>query len=349
MKLRVAIAIALCLGAAGILVPDLYYRSSAGRGCSRCHEIGEQYRLWTLSSHRTVPCETCHRSSLFTNVRRVATHLRGRVPEEPSLATRDVFDMVERCRDCHRNEYAEWQAGPHRATYAEIFLDRKHNTETRLREDCFRCHGMHFDGNLPSLVTPMDRKGPWRLVDAKMAGRPAIPCLACHAVHREGAPLRRPAEGRQAVSARQETFRPSLALFDRREQRPVALSTLPMPVVKEGARPVRMSPDSRQALCYQCHAPEPSAQAGSGDDRTPLGVHEGLSCLACHSRHRQTTRASCATCHPRLSNCGLDVEKMDTTFLNPASRHNIHTVKCLDCHPKGTPARRATPKPVVSD
>ena len=78
----------------------------------------------------------------------------------------------------------------------------------------------------------------------------------------------------------------------------------------------------------------------SGDDRTPVGVHEGISCLGCHQKHSQNTRQSCATCHPRLSNCGLDVAKMDTTFGNPKSAHNIHTVKCIDCHPKGVPRRR---------
>ena len=71
-----------------------------------------------------------------------------------------------------------------------------------------------------------------------------------------------------------------------------------------------------------------------------MGVHEGLSCLACHLKHGQQTRASCANCHPRLSNCGLDVAKMDTTFNSTASGHNIHTVKCADCHPKGIPAKR---------
>lgn len=96
----------------------------------------------------------------------------------------------------------------------------------------------------------------------------------------------------------------------------------------------------RQALCYQCHAPLASAQAGSGDDRTPMGVHEGIRCLACHQKHSQNTRQSCAECHPRLSNCGLDVEKMDTTFANPKSVHNIHTVKCLDCHRNGVPKKR---------
>ena len=59
-------------------------------------------------------------------------------------------------------------------------------------------------------------------------------------------------------------------------------------------------PDRRQALCYQCHAPRASMQVFSGDDRTPVGVHEGLSCLACHASTAQTTRASCASCHPAV-------------------------------------------------
>jgi hypothetical protein len=107
-----------------------------------------------------------------------------------------------------------------------------------------------------------------------------------------------------------------------------------------GSRRVRTSPDRRQALCYQCHAPLADRQVGGGDDRTPIGVHEGLSCLACHQKHGQNTRASCADCHPRLSNCGIDVEKMDTTFLSPSSKHNVHFVKCVDCHTKGVPPRR---------
>ena len=66
----------------------------------------------------------------------------------------------------------------------------------------------------------------------------------------------------------------------------------------------------------------------------------GKHALACHQKHGQHTRASCSTCHPRLSNCGLDVEKMDTTFASTKSPHNIHFVKCLDCHPKGIPKKR---------
>ena len=86
--------------------------------------------------------------------------------------------------------------------------------------------------------------------------------------------------------------------------------------------------------------PRANAQVGSGDDRTPIGVHEGLSCFACHEKHGQTTRASCTTCHPQLSNCGINVETMDTTFKSVKSPHNVHTVKCIDCHPKGVPRKR---------
>ena len=134
--------------------------------------------------------------------------------------------------------------------------------------------------------------------------------------------------------------RPSLAFYDRREQLHFSADVLPLPDIVNGARPVHVAPDARQAPCYQCHAPDHTFQAGSGDDRSCVGVHEGLSCLACHAGHDQSARASCAQCHPRLSNCGLNVETMDTTFKSSSSGHNIHFVKCEDCHPGGVPERR---------
>jgi hypothetical protein len=35
------------------------------------------------------------------------------------------------------------------------------------------------------------------------------------------------------------------------------------------------------------------------------------------------------------------VEKMDTTFANSSSAHNIHRVKCTDCHQHGIPKVKA--------
>ncbi len=44
--------------------------------------------------------------------------------------------------------------------------------------------------------------------------------------------------------------------------------------------------------------------------------------------------------------CKLDVEKMDTTFKDKTSKHNIHSVKCVDCHEKGIPKKK---EPLVAE
>lgn len=327
------------LAAAALLsVPaaDLYYQSSWGVGCARCHEIAFNYDEWRHSSHQGINCVECHASSLETNLRRVAAHLKGEVPAQVHLRAEDVFAMLPKCQKCHRQEFAQWSSGAHSATYARLFTDRDHNRKRLLMDDCLRCHGMHFDGGIGEVVQPVGTQGPWTLKDPALANRPAIPCLACHSIHRQGAVMTKPA---QRIGAREEIARPSVGLYDRRTRSNIAAAMLPLPSMYEGERAVRISPDQRQALCYQCHAPLSGMQVASGDDRTPVGVHEGLSCFACHQKHGQATRQSCADCHPRLSNCGLDVEKMDTSFRDPKSTHNVHRVKCADCHPAGVPKK----------
>ena len=352
MKLAI-VSLALVAAAVVLMIPaaSFYYEMGGGSNCARCHEIEPSFARWQQASHRNIACSQCHGDAFtlsvgfhLNNVHRVQAHLTGDVPEVPRLRESDVPRMVERCQSCHRQEFADWQAGPHSTSYRAIFLDAKHNRTRMLMDDCLRCHGMHFEGGIRDLVEPVSHQGPWKLKDPARESRPAIPCLGCHSIHRSGEPLARHSRGTKGLAAKEEIFRPSLALFDRREMRSVSVNLLTIPAIVDNGKAVRMSPDSRQALCYQCHAPLSTRQFGSGDDRTPIGVHEGLSCLACHQKHRQTTRASCADCHPRLSNCGIDVEKMDTTFAMQASKHNIHWVKCADCHPNGIPAKKASNK-----
>ncbi len=339
-----AVAIAILL--IGIPGGSLYYASGDGDSCASCHEIRQNTDTWHSSTHRSVACKGCHGGSSMNvsfhagNLRRLLSHLRDDIPEKIRLRETDVEVMVERCRGCHRQEFAEWQAGPHSVTYREIFLDRTHNAKRLLIDDCLRCHGMFLEGSIGDLVSPLNTSGPWTLKQAGLSAKPAIPCLACHEMHREGSPMAKPPAKPENPGPGQKLVTASLTLWDRREGAHLPLAFMALPAVVEGQRAVTMSPDARQALCYQCHAPLASAQAGSGDDRTPLGVHEGLSCLACHLKHGQQTRASCAGCHPRLSNCGVDVERMDTTFVNTKSKHNVHTVKCADCHPKGVPLKK---------
>jgi hypothetical protein len=332
-----------------LLVPgaSLYYESGSGAGCTKCHEMNAPYDQWHGSSHREIACTDCH-GGVFTadvsfhwnNATRVLSHLKGELPEQIRIRSIDVMAMVERCRSCHHQEFAQWQSGPHSATYTRLFVDKTHNQNRLLMDDCLRCHGMHFEGGIRDVVAPLDRSGPWRILTPAMAELPTMPCLTCHGIHRQGALLRKAGVEGRVAGPSQEFNRPSLAFYDRRTQKHVPVADLPLPAMLEGERVVEMSPDLRQALCYQCHAADASRQVGSGDDRTAIGVHEGISCLSCHLKHGQKTRASCAECHPKMSNCGLDVEKMDTTFRAAESKHNIHWVKCEDCHPKGVPKKK---------
>ena len=319
-----------------LVAPPVRFTAQASKPnstCVTCHEIQPAYDLWSMSTHRKIACGSCHGGSFSANnVTRLYEHVRGKLPEQIHVRSQDIPAMLARCQSCHRQEFADWQAGPHGVNYAKIFTDKEYNRTHPIRDDCLRCHGAHFQGGIREL-TP-------RLQDAAFRAQPAIPCLSCHQVHREGKPLD-PPQGQ--LKPPPEVMRPSVALYDRRTMLHVAAADLPLPKMLDGPRAVKMSPDTRQGLCYQCHAPTAQMQVKSGDDRTSIGVHEGISCLGCHQKHGQQARASCATCHPRLSNCGFDVEKMDTTFLNLKSSHNVHFVKCEDCHTKGVPRRRATP------
>ncbi len=342
---------ALVLAACVLMIPatNFYFETGQGTRCTSCHEMQPVYDLWRASSHRGVGCGKCHGDVLtagasfyLNNMKRTYSHLEGDLPEQIGFGNEFVLAIEAKCESCHRQEYASWKSGPHSASYSRIFLDKKHNTRNMLMDDCLRCHGMYFEGGVADLVTPVNRGGPWRLTSAELAGKASMPCVTCHILHREGRPMTKIGASGRAPGPSQEIARPSLAFFDRRTKSYVPIGELPMPTMLEGNRAVKMSKDRRQALCYQCHAPTAAMQVGSGDDRTGLGVHEGIGCLACHAEHGEKTRASCANCHPKMSNCGLDVETMDTTFVSENSKHNIHWVKCADCHTKGVPKKKVT-------
>ena len=342
----------LALAAVAVLAITLvygasyYYTSQRGQGCASCHEMAAYTSAVHSSAHRTTTCLDCHDARLGTKLRHIRVHLFGPLAEVVHLRDVDVLAMTPKCQACHQHEYAAWHAGPHSATYTQIFADPVHNGKRRLNDDCLRCHGMHFNGAIRDLVQPMNTAGPWQIKRAAFANQPAMPCMACHRMHREGPVQSKPAS---RISATAIPTSESLAFYDRREQLHFGIGLLSLPKLFDGSRPVKLSPDQRQALCYQCHAPRIresgtvaasshwGSQIGSGDDRTPVGVHEGISCIACHTGHNENAAASCKTCHPQMSNCVIDVEKMDTTFADAKSKHNIHWVRCTDCHQHGVP------------
>jgi hypothetical protein len=200
---------------------------------------------------------------------------------------------------------------------------------------------MFFDkGTVARIVDPLDSAGPWKLKDEALKDRPAIPCFSCHQVHQAGMPgvrqnLQSPA------SLHYSRIKQTLASFYyRRDSYYFPVAKLVSQTVNFMDNPVKVSTDANQSLCLQCHSPNAFNMGGTSDDRTPRGVHEGISCLACHDSHSNSALSSCKNCHPAISNCKLDVEKMNTTYFDKNSKNNIHFVSCTDCHVNGRPGKK---------
>ncbi len=323
-----------------------FEHTPAERTCVSCHEIAASYAQSTNSVHRDVSCKECHGHSADSmhavreNFKRVFYHLTKTHHDNIRLSEEQQIRIMQACCDCHEREFAHWQKSGHGTNYAGIFMDEKHNRTEQMADQCLLCHGMFFEGKMADMVTPLNTKGPWSFKKPETATRPVIPCLVCHQLHAPGQPFKRPTTPEAGATTNPPAFRRDiLAFYVRQEKTHFAADDLSVPKIVEQGRPVKVSSDPRQRLCMQCHAPNAYGEAGTGDDRTPRGVHEGISCVACHSPHSNDARASCAMCHPARQSCGLDVITMDTTFRSHASKHNIHTVRCLDCHPAGVPHR----------
>lgn len=311
--------------------------------CASCHEINPSVSTWASSAHQEISCFKCHGTALESGwhsfsekAKMFFSHVQTKpFAEDVRMNENQVLETMERCVSCHQNEYANWKASGHSATYADIFLHEEHNKTEQLNFDCLRCHGMFYEGTVNDLVEPISIEGPWNLIRPEMGKKPTIPCLTCHQMHSNGTPATTPDyDNPNNIFYARLIQNNSIGLYSRHEKIHFNLENLPTPVMLLGNDTVQAPADPVYRLCVQCHASSVWHQAGQGDDRTPRGVHEGISCSACHEPHSNYQRNSCDKCHPGISNCGIDVKTMNTTYFSPNSEHDIHGVSCKDCHKK---------------
>jgi len=315
----------------------------ADKTCARCHEIRCEVHELENSSHRELSCKECHGTAFsqgFRSIKEksgmVVKHFRKVNTENIRMSEAQLLDVMNNCQRCHTVEFARWEAGKHSATYSEIFLDSLHNSTEQLNYDCLRCHGMYFEGSIGDLVEPLSTEGPWHLKDARRADISTIPCLSCHMIHTDGYPIGSVPENiKDSLGREYNASRAGLGIFDRMEGRHFNAESMPVMKLYQGDSLITVSEDTGMRNCVQCHAPNSWHQAGTGYDKTPRGVHAGLSCLACHDPHSNSAKNSCINCHPAVSNCNQDVTKMNTTYFDPDSPNDIHTVSCADCHNDG--------------
>lgn len=317
--------------------------SSPDKTCVNCHEINPSFHTWGSSAHRDISCFKCHGTALENGMhslkeksKMVFTHVGEEVrSEEIRMTEEQVLATMERCVKCHQTEYSDWKSGGHSVTYADIFLNEKHNHTEQLNGDCLRCHGMFYEKTTADLVEPISTTGPWNLKESDKMNQPVIPCLACHHIHIEGEPVKTPDyKNPNQIFYERKAENNSIGFYSRHEKMHFSLEQLPRPVLVLYGDTVESPSGDVYKLCVQCHAPNVTHEVGTGDDRTLVGVHSGLGCNACHAPHSNYQRNACDKCHPAISNCNLDVKTMNTTYFSPDSPNNIHFMTCKSCHPE---------------
>ncbi len=288
-------------GVAGILLIIILSYTAWNRldpeyTCMQCHEIRDSHAAWKSSAHASVACRECHGTALshgFRGLKEKAGMMHSHWFDKKT--NRDIYlnesqalAVAARCQSCHQTEYSGWRSGAHATTYEMIFMDEAHNRMEKPYADCFRCHGMFYDGDIHSLMN-MESRDPadWHIKDKVQAGRPAITCLACHQMHGEQAVYPAyadlPASERDSLSVKMH--RPATALYMRADRRHLASKHLQTVGMQMQDSVITQSADPNARLCMQCHAPDGVHAVASEDDKTPTGMYAGMSCMACHDPH----------------------------------------------------------------
>ena len=290
--------------------------------CARCHEISPSYEKWTASAHAEVKCIECHGTALSNGIQSISdktgmvlTHFtENTYNDDIHLTEAQILEISDNCAKCHRAEHAGWLAGGHAVNYKEIFMDSVHNKMEKPYWDCFRCHGMFYDGNIHDLMTLDGDYTEWMIKNEKQKSLPAVPCISCHQMHTPN-----PVSGRYVSMT--DSTRTTIernhktALYIRSEKMHFRSDLFSkMTMVDEKGQPVETAGDPATLLCQQCHAPDYARHIGSQDDRSITGAHAGISCIACHSPHSGTTKQSCVQCHPLLTD-----EEIRLVYENPHS------------------------------
>lgn len=271
--------------------------------CAQCHEIKPTHEKWKKSAHSGISCVECHGTaisnglhSLKEKIGMVVSHATKNMKNSDiTMTEKQRLDVSSRCVNCHRTEYAQWKSGAHSTTYANIFEDKIHNAAEKPYWECLRCHGMFYDGNIRDLMTLDGKPEDWKIRDRAQCSLPAVPCLACHEIHSEKA---KPADFKNCYDSQTPSCDiPKTSFYARAEKMHFRSDSLTPIKMFLDEKEIKNSKDPNHTLCQQCHSPNWRHEAGSSDDRTPVGAHAGMSCLACHNPHSGDAAASCAKCH----------------------------------------------------
>lgn len=205
------------------------------------------------------------------------------------------------CAQCHTKEHRRWKTTLHAASAAAVLLNKDHNKEELLTDECLLCHVPFQAGKyrVGDFVQPLNQKGPWRLVARYASAWQAIKCEVCH----------------DPIS----TAPKKLAFYDATSGRYVQVK-------------------NSTALCEKCHQPG-TDDSRNLKGSVHEGLQCAACHFQKGTEMSLDARKACGQCHPKVNPKHPNVTRLNTTFLSATSKNDIHFVKCATCHPKGVPGR----------
>ncbi len=327
--------------------------------CLSCHATGVGGAPAVPADHQgrtNAMCTTCHQPGAPASTAATSPTAAANSTAAPTSGiTLDAWSS-KACQACHPREWNEWSRSGHAMTLSAQLLNSDHDSSEQLDQTCVKCHSPELGATpIGNIVQPLDTKGPWHLVGqfANLGDMYSIPCLACHQAHGAkpsgllpGMDFADESTFYRNVTAPQVS---NLYIYDAFAQKHV--DPQPIAPVMNGDQAIPVNDTRPNRVCYTCHATEraesnlfepntpPSGDNGvsTGDDRTLMGVHQGLQCVDCHmpgGSHTFNPMSSCSQCHSVGSTAGaLDyVTSVRTSYTDASLSMLSGNMNSLNIH-----------------
>lgn len=280
--------------------------------CSNCHIMTNAWDTWATSSHRDVPCRSCHNQTRFQSLEQLYKYTIG----HRTRVSKHGFVPDVNCRRCHFSGSRRWvQVG--RTAGHQVHVGKA-------RIECVQCHA----GSVHRFEPPPNAcRWCHPSVFVKIRGMGTLHCLSCHEYLIES-PYLKPSRGS------------CLACHSRMGVRAVSFGgNAPMQFPCGTCHEPHKPQDPRDA-CIRCHP----------NSITPTTPEAHKQCIGCHTPHswRFKNVQQCRACHASVS---LAVEEhripghVEKFCIGCHQEHGWKFADrkvCSDCHAK----MKAVPHPV---
>lgn len=269
--------------------------------CASCHEMDEHFATWQVSSHKSVPCESCHVSpgllGMFRTkigaTRMVAKHVAGHGTADGIQG--HVPDA--NCKKCHKTT-REW------IVYHGLKISHQKHWDRNI--SCIFCHKKVVHGPNAATINVPTMEMCYECHDGKKAPNR---CGLCH----------------ETLGVR----KPSTFSREWREGH----------VAEVAGKPEACMRCHQQTFCSNCHNLANPHDAGFIDSHAQAYKRNPKSCDYCHTQGLKSP--TCASCHSQKRAhpvAYVNTHPAEVKKAGDASCQKCHNKQfCTDCHTRYQP------------